>query len=210
MRQVLWLAVTLQVLSLALVSGCCSRPAVQVPRGPAVTQQELAVEITRACATSSGVAVGFGSGALISESGVLTAGHVVFCPGVSTIVVTRPGAMHVAQVHSLDLEGDMAILVLDSKVPGVPVAKIGPRPKVRDRVCVATARPERARPCGMITGYDTLPGDVRHTARTVKGNSGSGVYDLKGRLVGIATHACRDGSCGMFTALEGRVDEVGK
>ncbi len=208
MRSTLLLAVLLQALSLAIVSGCCSAP----PRvaGPEARQRDLAVEITRGCATSSGVQVGFGSGVLISESTVLTASHVVLCPGVAALVVLSPGVMRVAQVAQLDLEGDMAILTLDSPVKGVPTAKIGPRPKVGDRVCLATARPERARPCGNVTAYDTLPGDVRHTARTVPGNSGSGVYDRAGLLVGIVTHACRDGSCGMFTALEGRVYEVGK
>ena len=59
---------------------------------------------------------------------------------------------------------------------------------VGEPVCAATATPERGWSCGRVEMIATEGDDnIVHTARTMKGNSGGGVYDSLGRLVGIVT-----------------------
>lgn len=194
-------------LAVASVAGCCDAPAPVYPRstevGRSLAEQSAATaDITVAC-LSPEVQIKGGSGVLVNPKKVITASHVVRCAGPTGIYLEFPGgAESQAIVSAIDFEGDIAVLILKTSVQLGPNAIIGPRPADRDRVCMVTGAPRRNLKCGLVTGFEEPPGDVRHNILTEPGNSGSGVYDGDGRLVGIVTHYTPSG--GLFTALEGR------
>jgi hypothetical protein len=80
---------------------------------------------------------------------------------------------------------------------------IGPRPKAGDVVCSESAIPTRARKCGTVTGLSESPSnrDIQFTNQVEGGNSGSGLYDEQGRLVGIVTMRKMDMSGGTAASL---------
>jgi S1-C subfamily serine protease len=199
---------------LALLAGCCdNRSSIAYPVGgdgrPPAAQFNTAAEITSACiAPDKTLSVGRGSGVLLSESTVLTAHHVVECKGTGTVMIEFPtGTATIGEVKVVDLEGDVALLAMLEPMKFAP-ARIGPKPAVDERICIVAAVPDRSRRCGEVKLWADRPGDVKHDAITEPGNSGSGVYDSRGRLVGIVTHfvRCRNGQyCGgYFTSLDGR------
>lgn len=215
MKQAAALYAASLTLLVLLAPGCCGtglRPAMPSSgeaRTP-VEQDIAAVIVVGACLTPEGrVTSSFGSGVLISDHAALTAAHVVTCPAEAAtgVIVKFPGSEQHARVLVLDLEGDVARLDLEKPVAVAP-ARIGPRPELDDRVCVVASVPERGRRCGSVELLREPPGDVKHNAITMPGNSGSGVYDASGRLVGIVTHYAKlpNGQFygGAFTSLEGR------
>lgn len=137
-----------------------------------------------------------GSGVAVGPSIILTAAHVVACDGrdVPLVVATLPsGESYFAHVSRVDADADIARLTVE---PGGPplaglVANVRPAAIARgDEVCAATAAPARVRQCGAIIDDGVDDGIAfRDTAESVAGNSGSGVYDRGGRLVGIVTHS---------------------
>jgi hypothetical protein len=108
---------------------------------------------------------------------------------------------------------DLASLhtVLDTFDPTYPIVH-GPTPEYGARVCSTTAYPQFLRMCGDVQMPADPPGDLSHTIVTEGGNSGSGVYDAKGRLIGIITHrwSCQNGQLcgGKLATLEGFVDRL--
>lgn len=211
MRPILLLYAAALSMFVVLAPGCCAGlRAVQedsrTPDGQAMT----AVEVVSACPVQDGrLVVSFGSGVIVSPRVALTAAHVVRCNGDThaAIVVRYPGGEVKARAVLLDLDGDVARLELAGPLRVEP-ARIGPPPDIDDRVCLVASVPARGRRCGVVERYAAPPGNVRHDALTLPGNSGSGVYDEAGRLVGIVTHysRCPNGQfCGgAFTSLEGR------
>lgn len=213
----LWIPALLSLTALALAGpGCCtseSPPVAPVAgdgRSPAA-QARAAAEVHHACVSEDGrVSLGFGSGVLVDETLVLTAGHVVKCDAKESAIIVKfpePVGDRAARVSVVDHDGDIAVLTLEEAVKLAP-AKVGRRPRVDQRICLVTGIPSRERRCGDVQRWEEPPGDTRHDAVTEPGNSGSGVYDGAGRLVGIVTHyvTCRNGQIcgGLFTALEGR------
>lgn len=199
---------------LIMVSGCCRTVRPAVPRGgdartPA-EQDAAAAEVHAVCVTpDSKIRINLGSAVLISETTALTAAHVIQCDGVPAVVLKFSGGERKASVTLVDVRGDIARLTLTEPLTSPGPARFGPTPPVDARVCLATAIPSRGRSCGEIGSYDDPPGDANHDAITEPGNSGSGVYDASGRLVGIVTHfrKCSNGQyCGgAYTTLAGRV-----
>ena len=82
---------------------------------------------------------------------------------------------------------------------------VGERPAIGAEVCLVPVVPARGPQCGKVDSFDSIPGDVFHQATTKPGNSGSGVYDADGRLVGIVTHYRRPpAQGGAFSSLADR------
>lgn len=173
-------------------------------------QMARAVRVARLCITSEGMAVGFGSGVIYSKTEILTASHVVRCDGELVLkVVSASGDVYPVTVSALDERIDVARLKLGGDasfgdIGRVDVGSVG----IGDSVCLAIGAPRRGYRCGIVSEWDSDPGNVQHGAVTEPGNSGSGVYS-GGRLVGIVTHytRCLNGQyCGgLFSSLYRRV-----
>lgn len=137
---------------------------------------------------------GSGSGVLIDSTHVLTAMHVVNCLPVpfiqvpsSITVITLQGRKFVAKHDKLDMSRDLARLVIDAQ-PDAETLRIG-RAKLKEMLCAAVAVPEPGIRCGYVAVVDGRPraqGDVALArANAWFGNSGSGVYNEHGELVGL-------------------------
>jgi S1-C subfamily serine protease len=222
----LWLVV---VAALVIATCSCARPAPARPqppiRAPSTIGEQLSrsVSIEVACfggdvmsqVTVSGHA---GTGVIVDQGHVMTAHHVAACEdGDAPMihVVDLAGARRRAWLDREDPEHDLARLRVDVPFFGVRPALVGPRPGLGEQICAATAWPVRIRPCGMVVGLVArqLPGntgrefvsiDVEHTALTIAGNSGSGVWDAAGRLVCIVTHSRGSALGGHCSSLAGR------
>lgn len=209
------------LLASVAVSSCVSCAAV-VSRSPSTRsvpeQYASALLVTTKCRDFFGRQVRDrrGSAVVVGERTALTALHVVECPpgtAVRSVSVESPGGVAVAaRVGREDPASDLATLdVGDPAFEGRRVV-VGARPEIGERVCTAPALPQRAAQCGsVIPGAAPSPGgDLKHTAISEPGNSGAGLYDSRGALVGVVTHQWRCSSnetqiCGgAATALDGR------
>lgn len=197
----------------ALLATCAHAPGPSYPRS-STAQAAAAVAVQSECRSPFGSDGGvlsetlWGSGVVIDERHVLTALHVVWCPAVPRIRVYFADGRSRAMVPLReDRVADLAMLDAASlePLPGGPPPTFGARPDVGATVCAATAIPARAWSCGSVVSHERpADSDVRHTAPTLPGNSGSGVYDGAGRLVGIVTALRTDGSGGYFVSLASR------
>ena len=175
-------------------------------------QSRAAVKVLSVCTIDGAKPrIALGSGVIVSSGYVMTAYHVVVCDGPVDIVVSLPDNTVIeATLVGRNVTDDLARLQLDTDVP-YPTLRIGPPPRVGSRVCTAAAVPDRTRRCGdvqRVTGK--APGNIQHDGITEPGNSGSGLYDDQGRLVGIVTHLRLCASTGQIcggsaTSLRGRV-----
>lgn len=138
-----------------------------------------------------------GTGVIVSSRTVLTARHVVDCGKVaakSFVVKTLGGKRHDMLVTWMHGKADTAMLMIESKTlfrrdERVPYVTA---PWQYDQVvCRAAAVPYHGRFCGTVQG--TYKGQVRYDHIGQSGNSGSGVFDVQGRLVGlhVAGFQCR-------------------
>jgi S1-C subfamily serine protease len=172
-------ASSLVVACFALLATCGACASV-VPRPgkSAVRPAAVALEVSVECTGKHR-----GSGVLVGPRRILTAAHVVPCGEAAHVVVTTPdGYVVPAHVTYTDDANDVAVIVPGYALPG-------PYPTVTSvgtgRVCIFSAVPERRVTCGVIR---TVKGtEIDHAADTRYGNSGSGLYDAHGRLVGIVT-----------------------
>jgi len=174
-----------------------------------------AVRIGVTCLGEDGsIMSGGGSGVIVSPTVVLTAAHVADMPdALCSFSVSRyDGRERSMRVERVDHKLDLARLVLMSgQEPFVysPVS-FGPKPLIGSTVCAAPAWPSFKHKCGEVQPYAEAPGNLQMDVVIEPGNSGSGVYDGAGRLVGIVTHLthCYNGQiCGGKAAtLEGHVD----
>jgi hypothetical protein len=145
-----------------------------------------------------------GSGVLVSEDRVLTANHVAQCdmlPGfglfadpVKLEVFLSDDVSSAATVELVVPKADMARLKLEKAVPEFfSDIEIGPPPVVGDRVCEVSAVPRMLYRCG--EAQVARSGRIAFGFMTEFGNSGSGIYNSDGQLVGIVTNLvrCQDG-----------------
>ncbi len=201
------LSAALLALAIVLLTGCATGPALRT----AAQQRAAAVEVAVACLDASvptdpesGIPwrLQVGSGVLIDSRHVLTARHVVNCDVITVLVLTAGDADSiVARVDAVAPQSDLARLELDAPVAVVP-AVVGRADLV---ACAAMGHPVRLRTCGLIIQErKTAMQDLGVQIESVFGNSGSALYDLAGRLVGIVTHKCRTEGCTYGTAIEPR------
>ena len=141
-----------------------------------------------------------GSGVVVSPNRVLTAAHVVTCENADGIksqasdVRVNPGdgQWRPAKIVAYAMTPDVAALVVEGidRYGDIPVT-LGPIPGLGERVCASTgSMPRYAIKCGFVQPRDDQEeaGDIEMDATIEPGNSGSGLYDASGRLVGIVVH----------------------
>ena len=201
-----WIAVMLTV-----TCGACL-PHALMPTHLALGERDArTVSIERLCVDSDpfktgvmpGLSGGRGSGVIMDSRTILTALHVVECPYLRDIHVTTSTGKRVrATIDRSWPDRDIVRLIVDAKDGFGDVAPlaIGRPPEVGTVVCTASAVPERGESCGPMSGYSETPTcpsqkdgsgvwchDTLYDAIAISGNSGSGMYDEAGALVGILT-----------------------
>jgi S1-C subfamily serine protease len=194
----------LLIIIAALLVSCGPRAGVKTPLIPSEVQRHATVAIYVTCVDIGGNLFSKGgSGVITGKHTILTANHVVECSGMSAIFVeTLGGALFEMQVVVQMDEYDLAKLVSEETLPW-QVLRIGPQPQPGDVVCHESAIPTRARKCGTVRHVSEEPSnrDIRHTAQSESGNSGSGMFDSRGRLIGIVTMKRMDKPGGSAASL---------
>lgn len=213
MRRLFWIFTLLVGCGGCLVSA---QPGVDFAAGE---EEAAAVEVTSVCFGKAEIAPGVttisiskkrGSGVVVGPRKILTAFHVAGCVEAQVTIKFRNGDERLARVSAVAVEADVAQLEVLGAGDFKDWSTLGSMmPKEGDMVCLASALPRRGRSCGEVTTTSSdLPGNLGFMAMARPGNSGSGVYDVDGRLVGItiAMGACEGGHpCGGFaTTLAGR------
>ncbi len=190
----------------ALVLLSCAHPHPQYATAEIGDEYARAVRIEPVCVDPLTLEIetpGIGSGVIISDRQVLTAGHVVDCPLLlGAYAIDADGTKHEMFLEATAEGADIVRLKLFPQDPkGFGFKDLSAsHPVVGDEVCILSAVPARRRVCGQVTGYEDLDsGNLMHTALTEYGNSGGGLWDAEHRLVGIVTHLipCNTGgTCG--------------
>lgn len=182
-------------LILASVALLCTATCSRYPRlrGPLpVSETSRAVVVYSICPSDKGpVHEGTGSGVVVDANHVLTAGHVIAChngrrPLLITATTPDEKKAWSMRIAAVDVDADIAKLdALEIDPFSVAPAVIAP-PRRFSLVCIEPGFPKPVRACGIVwsIGGDRS-GDVHHDAATVPGNSGAGLWDDRGHLVGI-------------------------
>lgn len=183
-----WVLIYLSWVVLVTQCGCAAAPR-GAPRAP-LERADLAAVVEVTCAGS----LYRGSAALVSDDIAITAMHVVAHPLFGAcahkpqlVLRLADGTDVAAEFERGWVRRDVARLRLvrrDFKPPNV----ISPRvaaPRLGEVVCSASAWPERQHSCGIVQSVDE--GEVVFSAPVLRGNSGAGLYDQRGALVGIVT-----------------------
>jgi hypothetical protein len=104
-------------------------------------------------------------------------------------VETWRGEKRFAYVEKLDTTNDLAVLRLSIAQDPWPAfgVRFGVAPPLGTTVCAAPSRPVHVHKCGEVYPYTKPPGDISFGIIVEPGNSGSGVYNEDGELVGIVT-----------------------
>lgn len=186
-------------LLLSVCVGCASTPppsSARLARADRVfeahEQDAAAVKITVGCKSELGATWGqIGSGVIIGPHHVLTAMHVLVCDGGETTSATViSGSVELpAKVEAVAPGADVARLEFEGTVSLRRYPRVG-APRSAGWVCLSAAHPKVERKCGRTS---TVSGAIAHSAIVVPGNSGSGLYDDRGYLVGIVVRwvGCR-------------------
>jgi serine protease Do len=183
------------LLASVFLVGCTTFPPPDVPAKPVLA--EYLRQVTVSLEMSSG---GLCSGVWVGKHVVLTANHCVAdledgeTLVVSTVDTPKGGGVR-AEVLALDEDHDLA-LVATLDEPSHPIALAGPMPRVGDRV------ETMGHPYEMYWSYssgdvaairDDVSDDrpmkvIQATAPISPGNSGGGLFNEKGELVGICSY----------------------
>jgi S1-C subfamily serine protease len=172
--------------ALLLCLASCSLPL--APQGyataPAAAQYASAVRITSTC---DGLA-GHGSGVAITSRHVITAAHVVACTGEALITATTRDGRTWVMARDLAVAGtDVVRLVVDgTRQPFRYWAEVTHRhPPTGEVVCIVASSEGHppVRRCGDAGGL--VEGRLLVAVPGLRGNSGGGVYDSDGRVVGV-------------------------
>lgn len=224
---------TLMLLALLFVAlgscfGCASLMRPQAFTRTVDAQGDATLALVVHCtAMPAGMSI-TGSGVAISKTEALTAAHVVACQipdpqdpthehmlslgALDSILAFQPdGIGRPMKVALAAPNTDVARLAFvdDGEFYGIKKTTIA-AVRVGTRVCIMPASPHRDRRCGEVE-FTFLNRRIQQLAISTPvepGNSGSAVYDARGRLVGIVTRQriMENGQStgGLATALRGR------
>ena len=189
--------------------------------------QELEQAIGQVAAGASGSLVGIGrgpgrgSGVVVAEGQVVTNAHNL--RGEEATVVFADGRSATGRVAGVDLDGDLAVLAVDTAgapaitwadadgvqvgTPVFALASPGGRTRVTFGTVSAVDRAFRGPRGRRITG------SIEHTAPLARGSSGGPLVDAESRLVGLNTNRLGDGFYLALPAdaeLRARVEALGR
>lgn len=126
---------------------------------------------------------------------VVTNAHVV--AGSSSVTVATGGTAHPAKVKYIDESLDLALLLVPEVVFAPAKIMSASRGAIGDRVFAIGSPLGLANSIseGILSGFRTYKGAnvVQTTAPISSGNSGGGLFDSKGRLIGITTFKLKSG-----------------
>lgn len=195
--------------------ACCY--AASAKHATVMQEYEASVEITATCIKPDmSMVIWYGTGVAIDSDHVITAGHVANDLGMmcSFQVETWRGETRFMFVKHLDTANDLALLELSlGEKPLVDEhVRFGVKPRIGDIVCAATSHPMHMRKCGEVQPYSDTPGDIHFGVVVEPGNSGSGLYNEDGELVGIVV-MLRSGTngqwiSGLATSLESHLKDL--
>lgn len=179
-----WLAALVVLLAGLVLNASC------LPRTPGGRSAQIAFEsavlIEVHCATERGGSLGYGSGVIVNSTTVITAKHVATHDGVCVYTALMSNLKrYVLYVDKLAKDADIATLrTFGTFAPSYPIT-YGDDPPLGTRVCMQAAFPRWAYACGERA--PSQAGVLAFPILVEPGNSGSGLYDDRGRLVGIVT-----------------------
>jgi serine protease Do len=161
-----------------------------------------------------------GSGVVIGDGLVVTNAHNLR----GEIAVTfEDGRVATATVAGADLDGDLAVLSVDTA--GSPALAWSNGEVALGEVVIGLSRPgggSLRAGVGFVTGLGiafrgpggrTVSGALEHSAPLARGSSGGPVVDSEGRLVGVNTHRSGEGfylALPVGADLKARVDALGR
>lgn len=160
---------------------------------------------------------GRGAGVVVRDGFVLTSAHNLRGPKVT--VTFASGRSAVGQVQAADIEGDLAVVTVDTT--GAPAVAWTPGPPALGQAVFALG-PGRPHGAGRVTpGHVSAVGvafrgprgrlidhGFEHTALVGRGSSGGPVVDAGGSLVGLNTHRPGDGLYLALPADQALADRV--
>ncbi len=210
------------LLAAAALNASCAHNASKLDTFVDVSARyDAALELTVTCVQPDGKRISWaGSGVIVSETMLLTAGHVAETePGELCVYVAEDAAGNLYAVQprvvlpsgSVDL-ASMELIAPSAKFKAAPV-RFGAVPLLNEIVCSATAYPRREHKCGPVMKPKEPPGDIRMNMVVEPGNSGSGLYNMRGELVGIVVHTYPNRGNGQYitggaTSLAGHLKEL--
>ncbi|CAN5873110.1 hypothetical protein BH23ACT8_BH23ACT8_01990 [soil metagenome] len=176
-------------------------------------------ERTSPAVVGVGAGRGSGSGVVVSAGHVVTNAHNV--RGAEVTVTFHDGRTAAAHLAGIDVDGDLAVLDVDTAGTEPVAWRDGAEPIGQGAVVFAVANPGGR---GTRTTFGTvsavsrtfrgprgrrISGGIEHTAPLARGSSGGPVVDSQGRLVGLNTHRLGDGFYLALTADAELRDRLG-
>ncbi|CAN5168791.1 hypothetical protein BH20ACT8_BH20ACT8_20940 [soil metagenome] len=176
-------------------------------------------ERTSPAVVGVGAGRGSGSGVVISAGHVVTNAHNV--RGAEVTVTFHDGRTAAAHLAGIDIDGDLAVLDVDTAGTEPVAWRDGAEPIGQGAVVFAVANPGGR---GTRTTFGTvsavsrtfrgprgrrISGGIEHTAPLARGSSGGPVVDSQGRVVGLNTHRLGDGFYLALTADAELRDRLG-